>query len=170
MTTTSRWLIAGCLAFCLIACEQQPAPPSGEQLRVTHVPDGDTFSGTNEAGERVRVRLLGIDAPEVAHNGTPDECGAVEARDSLQALILHADITLTDDPQADRLDRYGRRLAYVDVAGVDAALHQIQGGQAEAWYPRSEPRPRRHQTYKQAERVAQESRKGAWTSCRHLGR
>ena len=162
--------VALVLAAGLGGCHQQPAATSDEQLSVTKVSDGDTFTGVDQAGERVRVRLLGMDAPELAHNGKAADCGATEAKDALEQLLHGQDVTLVDDPQADRLDRYGRRLAYVDIGGVDAALHQIQGGQAEAWYPRGEPRPQRHQAYKQAERVARDSRAGAWSTCPRLGR
>lgn len=141
-------------AVLLTGCQQPPVTASpGDQLRVTYVADGDTLSGLDSTGQRVRVRLVGIDAPELAKAGQLAECGAADARDALQRLVLHQRVTLTNDPRADRMDRFGRRLAYVDVAGVDVALHQVEAGYAAAWYPRSEPRPDRHGTYLEAERT-----------------
>lgn len=137
---------------------------------MTYVADGDTFSGLSAAGERVRVRLLGIDAPEVAHDGGPAECGATDARSALQRLVLHQRVSLAYDPRADRIDRYGRRLAYADVAGVDVAVHQLAAGYAAAWYPRNEPRPARHASYLDAEQLARTAHAGAWASCPRLGR
>lgn len=83
---------------------------------------------------------------------------------------MHQRVTLVDDPRAERIDRYGRRLAYVDVAGVDVALHQLKAGYAAAWYPRSEPQPLRHGKYVDAERAARKAGAGAWASCTSLGR
>lgn len=143
-----------CLVLLLAGCHPAPASGGADELLVTHVADGDTLSGVDAGGEYVRVRLLGIDAPEVAHDGRPGECGATDARAALQRLVLNQRVTLADDPRADRVDRYGRRLAVVDVAGVDAALHQLEAGYAAAWYPRSEPQPLRHRKYLNAERAA----------------
>lgn len=162
---------AACLAVLLTGCQQvQPIADVGDELRVTHVSDGDTLRGLDAAGRTVQVRLLGIDAPELAHDGQPAACGASDARDSLRRLVLQQDVTLSSDPRADRTDRYGRRLAYLEVAGVDAGLHQVTAGYAAAWYPRAEPRPARQDTYQEAQRTAQQGRMGAWARCTSLGR
>ena len=52
-------------------------PDYGQVLRVT---DGDTITVLTGRGEE-RVRLIGIDAPEVDHDGRDDECWAEEAAD-----------------------------------------------------------------------------------------
>lgn len=142
----------------------------GDVLRVTRVADGDTISGLDQTGQKVRVRLLGIDAPEMAHGGKAAECGAGEARDSLSALVLHQDVQLVADPKADAADRYGRRLAYVEVRGADASRYQVETGNAEAWYPRGEPKPDRYTSYQQAQKAAQQSSAGGWAHCPSLGR
>lgn len=163
--------LGACLAVLLAGCQQSPATAGPDELvTVTYVPDGDTVSAVDGDGERVRVRLLGIDAPEVAHDSKAGECGAADARAALERLVLHQKVTLVDDARADSVDRYGRRLAYVDVAGVDAALHQLKAGYATAWYPRSEPRPARHGKYLDAQRAARSAGAGAWANCTTLGR
>lgn len=160
-----------CLGLLLAGCDQQqPTGAAGERLTVTQVSDGDTIAGVDQEGQRIRVRLLGIDTPEVAHGDSSAECGAIAARDSLRDLLLREEVTLVDDPRSDRVDRYGRRLAYVEVGGVDAGFHQVEGGWAEAWYPSGEPRPDRYDGYRQAERAAQKGHAGAWATCPHLGR
>lgn len=159
------------LAILLAGCQQpQAIAGSDEVVTVTGVVDGDTLIAQDSAGHGVRVRLLGIDAPELAHAGTPGECGAADARDALQRLVLHHQVTLADDPRADRTDRYGRRLAYVDLTGVDVGLRQLEAGYASAWYPRSEPRPARSPAYQDAERGARRASAGAWATCTQLGR
>lgn len=162
---------AVCLAAVLAGCNQPPVSVTiNDQLHVTHVADGDTITVADASGHTTRVRLLSIDAPEVAHDGQSAECGADAARDALQALVLHQDVTLVEDRRADPVDRYGRRLVYVDVHGVDAGRRQIDEGYAEAWYPRREPRPERHPNYEQAQRAAQQSHTGAWAYCPSMGR
>ncbi|ANP72214.1 hypothetical protein PA27867_1250 [Cryobacterium arcticum] len=82
------------------------------------------------------------------------ECGAQQAADYLEEFLQSygdADqLTLTFDAQADRTDRFGRSLAYVqvnDAAGTDVALALATRGLAEAWYPRGEPEPERYGGY-----------------------
>lgn len=162
--------VACAVAVVFAGCQQPTSAGPADQLSVTHVTDGDTISGQDGAGQRVRVRVLGIDAPELAHDGKPAQCGAEAARDALRSLVLHQRVTLTNDPRADQIDRYGRRLAYVDLGGLDVALHQVEAGYAAAWHPRSEARPARHANYQDAERAAQKASAGAWASCAHLGR
>lgn len=162
---------AALLALALAGCQDGPTSAvAHDQLHVTHVADGDTISGLDPTGQRVRVRLLGIDSPEVAHDGHPAECGATEARESLEQLVMNQDVTLVDDPRSDSVDRYGRRLAYVEIRDVDAALFQVRAGYAAAWYPRSEPKPARQASYEQAEHLAHKSRLGAWARCPTIGR
>lgn len=163
--------VAGCLAVLLTGCYPTPKAAGGdEQLTVTHVADGDTLTGLDAAGQRFRVRLLGIDAPEAAHDGQPGECGAADARRELEQLVLHQVVTLADDPRADRTDKYGRRLGYVGIGGIDVALHQLEAGYAVAYLPLGEPRPARHARYLNAEQTARTSRAGAWAPCTSLGR
>ncbi len=60
---------------------------STSMVEVVRVLDGDTFDATDSAGGRVRVRLLGIDAPEVAHGESAAECGAAAATRQLGRLV-----------------------------------------------------------------------------------
>lgn len=86
---------------------------------VLAVLDGDTL--VIVGGER--VRLIGIDAPEVAHGATPAECHGDEAAVALGRLTpLGGAVRLKFD--VERHDRYGRTLAYVwvDDTFVNAAL------------------------------------------------
>ena len=60
-----------------------------------------------------RVRLLGLDAPELGRNGEEPEYYGPEAKAFLEAIITEAGrlIFLTYEPV--RYDRYGRTLAYL---------------------------------------------------------
>ena len=76
-------------------------------VTVHRVLDGDTIDCT----DGTRVRLLGIDAPEVAHGDKPGEPGGVESADWLRKRIEGTTVTLAigDEP----VDRYGRTLAWI---------------------------------------------------------
>jgi len=96
--------------------------PSGplEQATVAWHYDGDTLRLTDDR----RVRLLGIDAPEMNyHKGTPQPL-ADAARRRLQTLLPKGSpVGLVRDRQ--RLDRYGRELAHTyrpDGSSVEETL------------------------------------------------
>lgn len=111
------------LVLALGACSPSPLPPE-EPLGSCTVSDGDTI----RCGEE-RIRLLGIDAPELpGHCRTGRTCAPgdpVASTDSLNAVI------------AGRLgirrfgkDRYGRTLAMVSANDRDLSCHQLAAGQA----------------------------------------
>lgn len=139
-------------------------------LRVTTIADGDTFTGKDPSGKKVKVRILSIDAPELAHDGNKAACGSKEATARLRELIAGQQVSLVADAKADAFDRYGRRLGYVELDGRDIGLTLIEEGRVEAWYPSSEPRPERFDVYSTAERTARDQRAGSWATCPDLGR
>jgi micrococcal nuclease len=85
------------------------------------VADGDTITVAID-GVDERVRLIGIDAPEL-HN--PRECFAQEAADHAARVLSGNSVRLEADPSQDDRDRYGRLLRYVflpDGSNVNAGL------------------------------------------------
>ena len=78
-----------------------------EPRLVTAVIDGDTIQVAHVG----RVRLLGIDAPEIGRGFDTPAPFAREAKERLTALILRRWIRLEADVPRD--DVYNRRLAYV---------------------------------------------------------
>ncbi len=148
-----------------------PSPSAGTVvLRVTTVADGDTFTGKDKSGTKVKVRVLSIDAPELAHDGNTAACGSRQAAARLRELIAGQQVSVVPDPKSNTFDRYGRRLGYVELDGRDVGLRMIEEGLVEAWYPSGEPRPERFGVYSIAERTAQEKRTGSWATCPGLGR
>src|SRR5438477_10109129 len=97
-----------------------PRPlPRSESVVVRAVFDGDTIDVSTIG----RVRLLGIDAPEIGHGFDTSAPFGREARDKLVSLILHRWIRLEEEGPA--VDVYSRHLAYVIRDGgvlVTAAL------------------------------------------------
>lgn len=134
-----------------------PAPPAREAT-VERVVDGDTLLLVG----RERVRLIGVDAPEIPHRGHPGERFGAEARDFTNALAGGRHVTLVFDAGAGIRDRYGRTLAYVLLPdGRNLNLEIIRAGWAEAYRSLRYARKREFQT---AEREARNAGRGMWAS------
>lgn len=104
-----------------------PAPKNTISATVAYVDDGDTLRLTN--GDR--VRLAGIDAPEVAHPAyadraaRPSEPFGDASKQALMALLATSHNRLRVQYGAEPEDRYGRKLAYLylpDGQSIQAAL------------------------------------------------
>lgn len=83
--------------------------------------DGDTVVLVDD-GQRIRLRLMDIDAPELA------QAGGKQARRSLMQLCSQAEIAVTIHGQ----DRYQRPLGYLYCNGEEANAWQIAQGLA--WF------------------------------------
>lgn len=107
-------------AFCLVLA---PLLPTGVALAwqgvVIDVSDGDTLV-VRHNGRRVKVRLAGIDAPEI---GQP---WASEAKRALSSLVANRRVSV----DAETKDRYGRTVGHVSVAGRDVGEALIRAGHA----------------------------------------
>ncbi|MBI3026292.1 MAG: thermonuclease family protein [Candidatus Tectomicrobia bacterium] len=137
----------------------------GEVARVRRVIDGDTVV----TGEGLRVRYLGIDAPEVHHPRKPPGCLGPEAAALNRRLVEGRAVLLVRD--ARDTDRYGRRLRYVhllDGAGRPALFvnaHLVRLGLARAWLYRSDQGERARILAAEAE--AKRRERGIWgAACR----
>ncbi len=138
---------------------------------VIRVVDGDTIKVTVDGAEQT-IRLLGIDAPERnATSDEPAECGTDEAKAALEELLpVDAVVAVTFDSRSDRVDVYGRWLAYVEVGGTDASAQQIRSGWASAWWPSGEPTPERGSVYQEMTHDAKAESAGGWALCDAIGR
>lgn len=109
------------------------APPPAIICEAPRVIDGDTLACANLPA---RIRLIGIDAPEL-----PGHCrkGRVCTPGDPFAAKLHLTRLATLSPA--RVlpmgqDRYGRTLARVTFAGLDASCAMLAAGHAERRYAR----------------------------------
>lgn len=117
--------------------------------------DGDTVA--IEGGQR--VRLLGIDAPELEKEGRPAEFLAHQARAELAKLVQGQRVRLEYGQL--RYDHYGRLLAYLflpDGTMVNAAL--VHRGLARVYV--IPPNLRYREVLLAAQREALEARRGIW--------
>jgi len=118
-TPAPRWLAP--LAALLVAACGGDDGDGGEVATVARVIDGDTIELTS--GER--VRYLMIDTPE---STTTTECYGPEAKQLNHDLVEGKDVTLRFD--VERMDQFGRLLAYVTVDGVEVNTRIVEGGYA----------------------------------------
>ena len=83
-----------------------------QRVDVDWVVDGDTLYATPATGGgQEKVRLIGIDTPELGWEGEPDDCFGPEAEARLDELVARQVAWLTFD--AECYDVFGRTLAYV---------------------------------------------------------
>lgn len=84
-------LFASLVALPLLHLATSLATPAGRPRPVTvivkRVSDGDTITALTSERTKLRIRFLGIDAPEVPHGITPGQPYGEEARDYLNHLI-----------------------------------------------------------------------------------
>jgi micrococcal nuclease len=146
-----------------------PAGDTGSAMQrtpgsVAYVLDGDTVQVTTRSGRSVRVRFLGISAPEIPHPGKPGECyGYPSTRHLKQLLPVGTDVTLVSDSTQDDTDVYGRSLRYVQAGGRDIGAAQIRAGAAAA---RASSNPvSRHTRYVQIVAQARGRDLGMWSAC-----
>lgn len=140
-----------------------PTSPSDVGTVVVAVIDGDTIDVQTSAGVE-RVRIIGIDTPELGYDGEPDECWAAEARDALadridgQAVELHADASQGD------VDAYDRLLRHVELDdGTQVGQWLLEAGAA---YEYTYDQPYEHRDdYLAAEAAASASGAGLWGAC-----
>lgn len=126
---------------------------------VTYVYDGDTIKVGKET-----VRLLGVDAPEVAWKryGKKGECYGPEAKAYLEKRLLGKRIKLKRDPMANQKDKYDRTLAYVYLQNTLVNRELIHRGYAQVlrYFPFS-----KRQDFIRAQEKAVAHRRGLWKSC-----
>lgn len=102
-------------------------------VTITEVIDGDTMDIRFANGTTTRIRLLGVDTPEVYGENTPDEFEGIpeteagadwlhrwgeNASDFAHAELDSQRVTIFHDPAADSRGSYGRLLVYVRVDGA----------------------------------------------------
>lgn len=135
---------AGGLLAALIAVTALLEPPATTS-RTVRVIDGDTLE---MAGRRVRLR--GMDAPEIAQTclraGAVVRCGE-EAREALAGLVRDREVAC----RASGLDRYGRELAVCRAGAIDIGGALVRRGLAVAYGG-----------YQAEERAARAERVGLW--------
>lgn len=153
------------LALALTSCtpaEISTTPATSTVATVVAVVDGDTIDVKTSTGEE-RVRLIGIDTPEISRDGGADDCYAQEARTYLDQLVYGHDVELVSDPTQADADQYGRLLRHVLIEGQSAAQLAIEAGAGtEYTYDSSYDR---RSDYLAAQDRARDTGAGLWSVC-----
>lgn len=126
------------------------------RVTVAHVIDGDTVV----LGDDEHLRLIGIDTPEIDHDGNDTQAGALAARDFLRQLLARDEAhPLVFDRE--RRDRHGRLLGHLFLPGggnIQARLLR-RGYAVPLTIP---PNLRFLDCYRAAAEAARERHRGLW--------
>ena len=118
--------------------------------KVVRVSDGDTFTLLVKGNRQVKVRMYGIDAPEM--KGNQPYCR--KAKDFLAELIAGKTVKV----EVQSTDRYGRKVGITRLAdGTDVNRQMIKNGLAwhYSYYDNSAD-------YAKAEKEARAAKRGLW--------
>jgi micrococcal nuclease len=157
------WLIAVIAALAAYRGVQNtgetPLPEAlaeGEH-QVLRVVDGDTLLLANHA----RVRLIGVNTPEMVRPDHPVEAWGPEASRFTKDFIARGPVRLTFDQE--RKDRFDRFLAYVWVNDqlLNEALVRAGLGKAELNFHYSSSMKKR---FREAQQAAQREHLGIWSN------
>lgn len=127
-------------------------------VTVTRVIDGDTVVIGKE-----HVRLLGINAPEIAHPGLKivAQCFGAEATMELGVLVGFGSVPGPKRLRVERhgRDKYGRTLAYLWDGDVNLSAVMLEVGAARVYAPRHP------KTFEALEAKARAEKLGLWENC-----
>jgi len=138
-----------------------PCPTAGTVTAATvrHVIDGDTLV----LADGRHLRLIGINAMELGHEGAPDQPYSQEARRRLSGLLAKSDGRVQMENGSEAYDVHGRTLAYLYSPGGDDLGEELltEGLAALVAEP---PDIERLACYAAAETSARAQRLGIWSA------
>jgi endonuclease YncB( thermonuclease family) len=135
---------------------RQTAAGAGAQIltgRVVRVADGDTVTVLDSSNTQYRIRLEGIDAPEL------HQAFGTQSKKNLSDMVFGRDVTVVYQ----KTDQYGRLVGKVTLDGKDINLEQVQAGMA--WHYKEyqrEQAPEDRELYAKAENEARSAGRGLW--------
>ena len=172
------------LLLLLLACQEAAAPEAGATaasradswapssweaapehalvVEVAGVSDGDTLRVRGVPGTTgtERVRLIGIDCPEVAHSAGERAEALAERASARLAALAGTQVQLVFD--VEERDRYGRLLAYVHPADGETMINATLVREGLAWAVSFPPNVRHADAFRDLSREARESDRGVW--------
>ena len=153
----AAWQTLFIIGATLLPVAPSPAAiPRTLAATVERVSDGDTITALTSEGTKLRIRLLGVDAPEVPHGSKPGQPYGEEARDYLDHLIGGKTVRV----DAYGPDKYKRVLAVVWDGQINVNLLMVAMGYAEPY--RGAPCHVYCRELEDAEAKAKRDRVGMW--------
>lgn len=159
-----RLLLLATLAVALDACGGTGAQGPPDQGRVTKITDGDTIRVQLNDGPEEKVRLIGIDTPEVHGRGGLRECFGKEASAEM-ARLLPVGSTVRLEIDAEPRDRYGRLLAYVYRTEDDLHVNLEMAREGFAAPLTIPPNVAFSDAFVKAAAEARDADRGLWSAC-----
>jgi len=149
------------LGALLLATPGRGAPPRILRATVERVADGDTLTALTDNATRLRIRLAGIDAPELSRGAAPGQPYGAEAHRLLERLVGNRSVRV----ESFGPDAYRRLLAVLWAGEMNINLVMVRTGLAEIY------RGARCQAYclelEEAGRAARQDRLGMWAQDRY---
>ncbi len=138
-----------------VGAERLTITPGYTYYQVKKVYDGDTVLLTN--GQK--VRLLGVNTPEVETRYKPAEAGGEQAKTWLKEVLQNKKVRLETD--VEKKDKYGRKLAYLFTEqGLNINLQLLNKGLATLnIHP---PNVKYSAEFIQAQQQAENNQAGVW--------
>jgi endonuclease YncB( thermonuclease family) len=131
----------------------------GQAQEVVHVYDGDTV----KLADGRKVRLIGLNTPEIGRDGKQDEPGAKQAQRHLASKLRASGHQVYMLTGAQQTDRYGRQLAHLyDRDGNNLSESLLKDGLG--YVITIPPNLRNISCYQAAESQARNARRGLWRS------
>jgi micrococcal nuclease len=127
------------------------------------VADGDTVTVITPNQTKLRIRMLGIDAPETPKGVKfPGQPYSKEAEAYLKQLVEGKRVR----GEIYQVDRYKRLLSTIFIDGKDINLAMIEVGLAEVYRGPESGNPHKQQ-YQAADEVTRAAKKGMWVLGNH---
>lgn len=124
---------------------------------VVKISDGDTVKVETKEHTILKIRLYGLDSPEVSHGRNPAQPFGKEARNALSDKVFREKVKV----DILNIDRYQRAVGVIWLNGRDINLEMIKEGMAEAY------KEYLHEPYKTiyilAEKEAHDKKLGIWS-------
>ncbi len=127
-----------------------------QTFEVLKVYDGDTIQ-VKGLGLVFKIRMVGIDAPEIGYRGEPSQAFSQKSKRYLQSLVDKKRVRLTSHG----IGGYNRQLAEIFVNDINVNLEIIRAGLAEV-YQGKRPKTLKSEVYLQEEKKAKKARIGMW--------
>ncbi len=136
----------------------------GDTIEIEYQNDIKNIDGQIESNiEKKKVRLIGINSPESVDPRRPVQCFGKEASAYLKSLIEGEIVQLQYDDTQDKVDKYGRILAYIYMEdGQMVNKKMIAEGYA---YEYTYDKPYKYRdSFKAAQVLAEKGSRGLWSS------
>ena len=131
-----------------------------EKAILGYIIDGDTVI----LKDKRHIRLIGINTPELSHDNSPSEAGAVSARNALKKMLGNSQVIQLLYGK-ERHDRHGRTLAHIYAGGINIQSQLLKTGLAMPL--RIPPNLSFADCYNKASQFAKDQRLGLWALSRY---